>query len=138
MWNRLISFAPFIMQGVVLMLNLQQLKKYCLSKKGVYEDFPFDDETLVFKVGSKMFALTNINEKELKVNLKCDPMMAQDLRREYVAIKPGYHMNKIHWNTVEIDGSIDDKIIEMLIDISYDLVFKGLKKKEREEINTKG
>lgn len=120
------------------MLNLQQLKKYCLSKKGVYEDFPFDDETLVFKVGSKMFALTNINEKELKVNLKCDPMMAQDLRREYVAIKPGYHMNKIHWNTVEIDGSIDDKIIEMLIDISYDLVFKGLKKKEREEINTKG
>lgn len=117
------------------MIDLQQLKKYCLSKKGVSEDFPFDDETLVFKVGSKMFALTNIKEKQLKINLKCDPMMAQDLRQEYEAIKPGYHMNKIHWNTVEIDGTIDDNIIEMLIDISYDLVFKGLRKKEREEIN---
>lgn len=117
------------------MIDIQQLKKYCLSKKGVSEDFPFDDETLVFKVGSKMFALTNINEKELKVNLKCDPIMAQDLRQEYEAIKPGYHMNKIHWNTVEIDGTIDDNMIEMLIDISYDLVFKGLKKKEREEID---
>lgn len=116
------------------MMNLQELKNYCLSKKGAHEDFPFDNETLVFKVGGKMFALTNINEKELKVNLKCDPMMAQDLRREYTAIKPGYHMNKTHWNTVEIDGSIEDKIIKMLIDISYDLVFKGLKKKEREDI----
>jgi Uncharacterized protein conserved in bacteria len=119
------------------MIDLQQLKKYCLSKKGVSEDFPFDDETLVFKVGSKMFALTNIKEKELKINLKCDPMMAQDLRQEYEAIKPGYHMNKTHWNTVEIDGTINDNIIEMLIDISYDLVFKGLRKKEREEINKK-
>lgn len=117
------------------MIDLQQLKKYCLSKKGVSEDFPFDDETLVFKVGSKMFALTNIKEKELKINLKCDPMMAQDLRQEYEAIKPGYHMNKTHWNTVQVDGTIDDNIIEMLIDISYDLVFKGLRKKEREEIN---
>lgn len=115
-------------------MNLKELKDYCLSKKGVHEDFPFDDETLVLKVGSKMFALTNINEKDLKVNLKCDPIMSQDLRREYNAIKPGYHMNKTHWNTVEINGSIDDKTIKMLIDISYDLVFKGLKKKEREEI----
>ncbi|WML34998.1 MmcQ/YjbR family DNA-binding protein [Clostridium sp. OS1-26] len=115
-------------------MNLQEIKDYCLSKKGVYEDFPFDDETLVLKVGSKMFALTNINEKDLKVNLKCDPIMSQDLRREFNAIKPGYHMNKIHWNTVEIDGSIEDKTVKMLIDISYDLVFKGLKKREREEI----
>ncbi|KZL92374.1 hypothetical protein CLMAG_21830 [Clostridium magnum DSM 2767] len=120
------------------MINLQQLKNYCLSKKGVCADFPFDDETLVFKVGSKMFALTNIKDKELKVNLKCDPMMLQDLRREYEAIKPGYHMNKTHWNTVELDGSLEDKIVEMLIDISYDLVFKGLKKKEREEISKEG
>jgi Uncharacterized protein conserved in bacteria len=120
------------------MINLQQLKKYCLGKKGVCEAFPFDDETLVFKVGSKMFALTNIKDKELKVNLKCDPMMAQDLRREYEAIKPGYHMNKTHWNTVELDGSLEDKTVEMLIDISYDLVFKGLKKKEREGIIKEG
>lgn len=119
---------------MIYIMNLKELKNYCLNKKGVYEDFPFDDETLVFKVGSKMFVLTNINEKELKLNLKCDPIMAQDLRREYAAIKPGYHMNKKHWNTVEVDDSIDDNIIKMLIDISYDLVFKGLKKKEREEI----
>lgn len=115
-------------------MNLQELKNYCLNKKGVYEDFPFDDETLVLKVGSKMFALTNINEEDLKINLKCDPIMSQDLRREYNSIKPGYHMNKMHWNTVEINGSIDDKTIKMLIDISYDLVFKGLKKREREEV----
>ncbi|KOA18650.1 hypothetical protein CLHOM_29340 [Clostridium homopropionicum DSM 5847] len=115
-------------------MNFQELKKYCLNKKGAYEDFPFDNETLVFKVGSKMFVLTNINEKELKVNLKCDPLMAEDFRREYKAIKPGYHMNKVHWNTVEIDGSIDDETIKMLIDISYDLVFKGLKRTEKEEI----
>lgn len=116
------------------MINFQEFKDYCLKKKGVYEDFPFDDETLVFKVGSKMFALTNINDQKLKVNLKCDPLMAEDFRREYEAIKPGYHMNKVHWNTVEIDGTIDDETIKMLIDISYDLVFKGLKKKEKEEI----
>lgn len=116
------------------MIGLQQLKEYCLSKKGVYEDFPFDEETLVFKVGSKMFAFTDINAKALKVNLKCDPIMSQDLRRDYAAIKPGYHMNKIHWNTVEIDGSIDDEFIKMLIDISYDLVFKGLRKNEKKEI----
>lgn len=117
------------------MMDLSELKKYCLNKKGTSEDFPFDDETLVLKVGSKMFALTNIKDKKLKVNLKCDPMMSQDLRREYPAIKPGYHMNKVHWNTVEIDGSLDDNLIKMLIDISYDLVFKGLRKKEKEDIS---
>lgn len=116
------------------MMNFQQLKDYCLNKRGTYEDFPFDGETLVFKVGSKMFALTNINDQKLKVNLKCDPLMAEDFRREYEAIKPGYHMNKVHWNTVEIDGTIDDETIKMLIDISYDLVFNGLNRKEKEEI----
>lgn len=116
------------------MISLQDLKSYCLSKRGVHEDFPFNEETLVFKVGEKMFALTNINEKDLKVNLKCNPIMAGDLRREYAAITPGYHMNKNHWNTVKIDGSLDDGFIKMLIDISYDLVVKGLKKKDREAL----
>lgn len=119
------------------MMDLHAFKNYCLSKKGTSEDFPFDDETLVIKVGSKMFTLTNIKDKKFKINLKCDPMMAQDLRMEYKAITPGYHMNKVHWNTVEIDGTIDDNIIKMLIDISYDLVFKGLTKKEREAIVSK-
>lgn len=117
-------------------MNLDNLKKYCLSKKGVKQDFPFDHEVLVFKVGPKIFALTNINVADLQVSLKCDPFLSVDLRREHKSIKPGYHLNKQHWNTVEIDGSISDEKIYWLIDLSYDLVFKGLKKSEKEEINT--
>lgn len=115
-------------------MDLQSIKEYCLNKKGVTECFPFDDETLVFKVGSKMFALTNINKEALYVNLKCDPIMAEDLRRDYDAIKPGYHMNKRHWNSVYLDNTIPDENIYLLIDISYDLVYKGLKKSEKETI----
>ncbi|WP_040214690.1 MmcQ/YjbR family DNA-binding protein [Clostridium polynesiense] len=116
-------------------MNLEILREYCAGKKGVTENFPFDEETLVFKVGSKMFALTNINSAEFSVSLKCDPFMAQDLRRNYAAIKPGYHLNKEHWNTITIDGSIEDKMIYFLIDHSYDLVYKGLKKAEKEAIS---
>lgn len=112
-------------------MDLEALRKYCLGKKGVKETFPFDDETLVFKVGSKMFALTNIKAPKLKVNLKCDPILALDLRRDYDSVKPGYHMNKEHWNTVEIDGSLEDEKIKWMIDHSYVLVFKGLKKSEK-------
>jgi len=118
-------------------MDLQELRNYCLNKKGTSEDFPFDDETLVFKVGSKMFGLTNIKANELKVNLKCDPIMAEALRREYEAITPGYHMNKKHWNTIAFDGSISEDNIKTFIDISYNLVFKGLKKAEKEEIINK-
>ncbi|HEY8892130.1 MAG TPA: MmcQ/YjbR family DNA-binding protein [Clostridium sp.] len=116
------------------MLSLGLLKNYCLSKKGVTECFPFDDETLVFKVSSKMFALTNINKPVLEVNLKCEPFMAEDLRRDFDAIKPGYHMNKKHWNTIILDGSISDDKIFFLIDLSFELVYKGLKKSEKEEL----
>ena len=106
-------------------MDLNALKNYCLSKKGATENFPFDDETLVFKVGNKMFAITNINDPNLKVSLKCDPNLALDLRREYPAIKPGYHLNKTHWNTIEVDGSISEDKIYWLITLSYDLVLKG-------------
>ena len=116
-------------------MDFQIFRNYCTGKKSVIEDFPFDDETLVFKVGSKMFALTNINKKPFQINLKCDPLIAQDLRTQYEAVKPGYHMNKRHWNTVEIDGTIPNDKIFWMIDISYDLVFKALKKSERETIN---
>lgn len=115
----------------VLLMDLNEFKKYCLSKKGVIETFPFDDETLVLKVGSKMFALTNINSPILEINLKCDPLMAQDLRREYSSIKPGYHMNKTHWNTVVADGTVPEDKLLFLIDLSYDLVYRGLNKKEK-------
>jgi len=114
------------------MLSLETLKKYCFSKKGVTENFPFDDETLVFKVGPKMFALTNINKPVLEINLKCDPFMSEDLRRDFHAITPGYHMNKKHWNTIIVDGSISDDKILFLVDLSYELVFNGLKKDEKE------
>lgn len=112
-------------------MNLKEFKDYCMSKKGVTETFPFDDETLVLKVGSKMFALTNINNPILEINLKCDPFMSQDLRKEYSSIRPGYHMNKTHWNTVTVDGTIPEDKLLFLIDLSYGLVYKGLKKSEQ-------
>jgi predicted DNA-binding protein (MmcQ/YjbR family) len=116
------------------MIFLQKFKNYCLNKKGVTECFPFDDETLVFKVGSKMFALTNINKPILEVNLKCEPFMSEDLRRDFNAIKPGYHMNKKHWNTIILDGSIQDDKLFFLVDLSYELVYKKLKKSEKEQL----
>lgn len=112
-------------------MNLREFRDYCLSKKGVTEAFPFDDETLVLKVGPKMFALTNITRPVLEINLKCDPLMSQDLREEYSSIKPGYHMNKTHWNTIVVDGTVPEDKILFLIDLSYDLVYKGLKKSEK-------
>lgn len=120
-------------RGVVRM-TLEDLKKYCLNKKGVKGYFPFDDEVLVFKVGSKIFALTNIKADPLTVSLKCEPLLSIDLRNDYAAITAGYHLNKKHWNSVLIDGSIDDEKINWLIDLSYDLVFKGLKKTEKDKI----
>jgi len=114
-------------------MNIEELREYCLSKKGVSEGFPFDETTLVFKVMNKMFALTDI-EKPLSVNLKCDPETAIELRETYPTIQPGFHMSKTHWNTIYIDGSIDDKLILEWIDDSYDLIVKGLTKKLRDEL----
>lgn len=114
-------------------MNIEELRTYCISLKGVTEDFPFDESTLVFKVGGKMFCLTNL-VGDLTVNLKNDPERNIELREEYPAINPGYHMNKIHWNTVGIDGSIPDDIIKNLIDESYDLVVLKLKKEEKQKL----
>lgn len=113
-------------------MDLKSLKNYCSAKPGSYETFPFDFQTLVFKVGSKMFLLTDIYENPLKINVKCDPDLADILRQGYPAITPGYHMNKRHWNTILLDGTIPDSQIERYIDDSYDLVVKSLKKAERE------
>ena len=118
-------------------MDFDYIKKYCLNKKGVTETYPFDNITTVFKVGTKMFALTNKNNVPLSISLKCDPFLSQDLRREYEAIKPGYHLNKTHWITVEIDGSVTSEKILWLIDLSYDLVFKGLKKEEKNIISNR-
>ena len=118
-------------------MNLETFYEYCLSKKGVTEHFPFDEETLVFKVGGKMFALSSLNQWEKatpSVNLKCKPEYAEELRAQYDDIKPGWHMSKIHWNTIEINRDVPDSLIKDLIDHSYDLVFKSLTKKLQTEI----
>jgi len=108
-------------------MNIEQLREYCLTLPDVSEHFPFDETTLVFKVNGKMFALTDL-EGPLSVNLKCNPEKALELREQYPSVKPGYHMNKVHWNTVEIDGSISDKLIIEWIDHSYKLIAKPRKK----------
>ena len=112
--------------------------EFCLSKKGVTEHFPFDEDTLVFKVGGKMFCLTSLKKWESgdhSINLKCNPEYALELRAQYEAVNPGYHMSKIHWNTVAVDKDLSLKEIVKLIDHSYDLVFKSLTKKTQNEIN---
>lgn len=97
------------------------------------ETFPFDETTLVFKVGGKMFALCNVDNFE-SINLKCDPELAIDLRERFLGIKPGYHMSKIHWNTVEVNSDVSQSMILELIDHSYDLVFSKLTKKLQNEL----
>lgn len=117
-------------------MNLETYYEYCLSKKGATEHFPFDEDTLVFKVGGKMFALSSLRQWEKgqpAVNLKCNPERAQELRAEYDDIKPGFHMSKIHWNTIAVNQSVSDALLKELIDHSYELVFKSLTKKQQKE-----
>ena len=114
-------------------MNVEEFRVYCLSKPLVTEEFPFDETTLVFKVSGKMFALTGLDDPEFKVNLKCDPDRALALREEYESIRPGWHMNKHHWNTVHVDGTFPDDLLIELIDHSYALVVKGLPKKFRDQ-----
>lgn len=118
-------------------MDIQHYFEFCLSKKGVTEHFPFDEDTLVFKVGGKMFALSSLSEWEKgqpSVNLKCDPDRAEELRAEYDGIRPGYHMSKVHWNTVAINKDVPDAFVRELISDSYDLVVKSLPKKLQTEI----
>ena len=114
-------------------MYLEDIRTYCIAKKGVEETFPFDEITLVFKVGGKMFALCNVDNFE-SINLKCDPERAIDLRERFSGIKPGYHMSKIHWNTVEVNSDVSQSMILELIDHSYDLVFSKLTKKLQNEL----
>jgi predicted DNA-binding protein (MmcQ/YjbR family) len=121
-------------------MDAQTLRAYCNSKPGTVEDLPFGPETLTFKVKGKIFALmsSDMNVSPLTINLKCDPTLALILRDTYSAVKPGYHMNKAHWNTVVIDGSIPDGAIYEMIDHSYSVVVKGLKKSERDALKKLG
>ncbi|MFT4762649.1 MAG: putative DNA-binding protein (MmcQ/YjbR family) [Paraglaciecola sp.] len=113
-------------------MNIEDFRNYCLAKKAVEETFPFDNVTLVFKVMNKVFALTNIEWEDFKVNLKCDPERAIELREAHAGgIIPGYHMNKKHWNTVIFEGDLEERFLCELIDHSYDLVVTKLKKSDR-------
>jgi len=114
-------------------MNIEEFREYCISKPGVTEEFPFDENTLVFKVMGKMFALTDLVDK-FSLNLKCDPERAIELREQFSSIKPGYHMNKAHWNTILMDGSLSQKLILELIDHSYQLVVEKLPKNKRTEL----
>lgn len=116
-------------------MNIEDIRNYCLRKKGTTESFPFDNDTLVFKVIDKIYMLAGITNDPLSINLKCDPEHAIELREYYPSVTPGYHMNKKHWNTVTLDGSVDDKLVFQWIDDSYDLVLNSLSKKQRAEIN---
>jgi predicted DNA-binding protein (MmcQ/YjbR family) len=113
-------------------MNIEQVREYCIQKKGVTEGFPFGDDTLVFKVMNKMFALANL-EGELRINLKNLPERNIELREQNSGIIPGYHMNKVHWNTVIAD-SVAEKLIKELIDVSYQMIVDNLSKKLQNEL----
>ncbi len=113
-------------------MNLETVREYCLNKKAVTESLPFDDETLVFKVAGKMFALLSLSG-DWGLNLKCDPEKAIELREKYSDITPGYHMNKIHWNTINLNGILPEKLVFELIDHSYQIIIESLPKKVKLE-----
>lgn len=115
-------------------MTLTFLRTYCLAKPGATEDTPFDQNTLCFRVGGKIFAITDIDVFE-SVNLKCRPELAIEIREQHPTVSPGYHMNKKHWNTIPMDGSIQDKDILEWVDHSYQLVFKSLPKKTQAAIS---
>lgn len=114
-------------------MNIGAYQNYCLAKKGVTEEFPFDSNTLVYKVMGKMFALTDVDEFN-SINLKCEPEIGVQLREQYPAVSQGYHMNKKHWVTVQMDGSIGDKILKKWIDASYQLVVDKLPKVQQRQL----
>ena len=117
-------------------MNGEDYRNYCLLKVGVTESFPFDQTTLVFKVGGKMFALTDIDEFDF-VNLKSTPERCIELRETYQGISPGWHMNKVHWNSVSINSDVPDDTIKKLIDDSYELVYSSLPQRIKNELQAR-
>jgi predicted DNA-binding protein (MmcQ/YjbR family) len=114
-------------------LNIEYYRDYCLKKPGVTEEFPFDSQTLVFKVMGKVFALTDVDAFS-SINLKCDPENAVQLREQFNEVIPGFHMNKKHWNTISMEGNLSDSLVMGWIDDSYALVVSGLPLKKREDL----
>jgi predicted DNA-binding protein (MmcQ/YjbR family) len=118
-------------------MHIEEVRDYCMSKKGVTEEFPFDEDTLVFKVMGKMFLLTSLTARPFTCNLKMDKLLVEAYRERYEAVQPGWHMSKTHWNTVNFEaGSIPRKELVWMIDHSYSEVVKGLTKKVKEKLNS--
>ena len=115
-------------------MDVETFREYCLGKPHVTEGTPFGETVLVFKVGGKMFALVALDEIPARANLKCDPDLALELRDRYEQVQPGYHMNKKHWNTVEIEGGIPAAELHKMIDHSYELVVKSLPRAQRAKL----
>lgn len=115
-------------------MDVAAFREYCLKKAHVTEGTPFGEDVLVFKVGAKIFALASLDEIPATANLKCDPDRALELRDRYEQVRPGYHMNKKHWNTVELDSGVPDNELRKMIDHSYDLVAKSLPKAVRAKL----
>ncbi|RLD58805.1 MAG: MmcQ/YjbR family DNA-binding protein [Bacteroidetes bacterium] len=115
-------------------MNIEQIREYCINKKGVTEGFPFDEDTLVFKVMGKMFALMSLSKAD-SINLKCNPEKAISLREQYRSVLPGFHMSKKHWNTIMFNQSIPDNLLMQWIDDAYNLIVKSLTKKNKELLN---
>ncbi len=115
-------------------MDIEQLRDYCLLKQGVEETLPFGPDTLVYKAAGKMFLLAGLNDETLRFNVKCDPDKAIELREQFPCVLPGYHMNKKHWNTIVVDGSVSAKQLKEWIDNSYSLIIDSLPKKLRDEL----
>ena len=123
-------------------MNFSKLEKKLLSKRGAYLDYPFGPEAAVFKVAKKMFALVAWQDDPLRITLKCDPEDALQYRAMFATVKPGYYMNKQHWNTITLDealdGTVPDEVIDEMIEASYALVVKGLRKADRVKLEAAG
>ena len=115
-------------------MQTRELRTHCLAIPGSAETFPFGPQTSVFKVAGKMFALSRLAHRPLQVSLKCEPVLAEQLRQAHPSVLPGYHLNKRHWNTVIVDGSLPDQMVADMIEDSYDLVVEGLPKQKRERL----
>ncbi len=119
-------------------MSPQALRNWCLARPGAVEEFPFGPETSVFKVAGKIFAISALDSLPLRVSAKCEPELAEQLRATYSAVKPGYHLNKRHWNTVTLDGSVPDATLLDMLEDSYDLVVAGLPRATRERLGWTG
>ena len=115
-------------------MDAAELRAWCLEQNGAFEDFPFTAEHSVFKVAGKMFAISALERDPLEVSVKCEPELAVELRTSYAAIRPGYHLNKRHWNTITLDGSLPDQLVRDLLEDSYDLIVSALPKRVREQL----